>query len=325
MTLNTLSPAIKAEAQRLGFYACGIAKAEAVDDRWAKLYLSNLEKGSYGTMDYLANNVAKRLDPRLLVEGVESIIVVAMSYAPNKRLPSDSYQIAAYAYGKDYHDIVKERLREFAAAVAKLSGRSGEGWRVFVDTAPVMERYWAVKAGLGWIGKNSQLIIPRAGSMFFLGELFVDFALDYDTPMTSHCGNCQRCVDACPSAAIGMPVDGMPSFDARRCLSYITIENRGEIPTEYTSKMGDCFYGCDRCQQACPYNKFAIPTSEPLLQPSPELLAMTKEDWDNLTIEKYRSLFKGSAVKRAKFEGLVRNIEALQLHDPKGVGWESDG
>jgi len=323
---SELSNMIKAEAKSLGFYACGIAKAEPVEKRWADLYMKNLEQGHYGNMAYLGNNIEKRLDPRLLVEGVKSIIVVAMSYAPAHSQSSDTYKIANYALGKDYHDIVKERLRQLSDKIAnnsslltphsslKENSSLKEGWRVFVDTAPVMERYWAVKAGLGWIGKNSQLIIPHAGSMFFLGEIFVDIELAYDSPLPSHCGNCQLCIDACPSGAIGHQKKDMPSFDARKCLSYLTIENREDIPSEYASKMGDCFYGCDRCQQACPWNKFAIPTTEPLLQPSPELLAMTKEDWENLTVEKYRSLFKGSAVKRAKYEGVMRNINCVQQY-----------
>ena len=287
-------------------------------------------------MDYMANYTEKRLNPCLLVPGTKSIVSLAMNYAPAQTMPETEYQLAAYAYGQDYHDVMKAKLRQLATLIAnKFEGESdsevGENdgdstaittpktnetseepageIRVFVDTAPVLERYWAQRAGLGWIGKNHQLIIPRAGSMFFLGEIFLPYEFDsYDSPMPSRCGNCRRCIEACPTCAI---TDEW-GFDSEKCLSYQLIENRGELSEQAKQSMGTTIYGCDRCQTACPWNKFATPNTTPEFQPKSELLAMTKADWHNLTIDEYRALFKGSAVKRVKFEGLKRNISAKE-------------
>lgn len=311
---------IKAEAQRLGFFACGIAKAAPVDENVAEAYRKWLENGEEASMAYMINYLEKRLNPSLLVPGVRSIVSLAMNYAPAQQLPEGEYQLAAYALGQDYHDLMKQRLRELAVNIGApmelfqkgkkpLSADEKEetGWGVFCDTAPVLERYWAQKAGLGWVGRNHQLIIPHAGSMFFLGEVFLPFAVDvYDTPMRSRCGSCHRCIDACPTHAIIPDED----FHADRCLSYQLIENRGELSDEAKAAMGDTIYGCDRCQTACPWNRFATPNTEPALQPKPELLSMSKEAWHNLSVEDYRRLFKGSAVKRVKFDGLKRNIDA---------------
>ena len=301
-------------------------------------------------MQYMENYEDKRLDPRLLMPGVKSIICVALNYAPSQPVKG----FANYAIGKDYHDIVKQKLYQLAQILAPLTppmggspnlteslpqggGREG-AFRAFSDSAPILERYWAMKAGLGFIGKNHQLIIPGLGSQFFLGELFVDIELEPDAPCRQHCGSCHRCIDACPTGALAPltpPMGGSTSlteslpqggglegassrgglegaFHSSLCLSYLTIENRGAIPPEAASKMGHTFYGCDRCQQACPWNAKAIPTSEPLLQPTAELLSMNDEDWQQLSLEQYRRLFKGSAVKRAKYEGLMRNIKAIQ-------------
>ncbi|MDD6552271.1 MAG: tRNA epoxyqueuosine(34) reductase QueG [Prevotellaceae bacterium] len=293
---------IKAEARRLGFFACGLARADAVDSETAAHVRQWLDHHDYASMEYMANYTDKRLDPRLLVDGVHTIVSVAMNYAPAQRLPEGQPQMAAYALGQDYHDLVKDRLRQLAAAIG-----AADGWRAFCDSAPVLERYWAVKAGLGWTGRNHQLIIPHAGSMFFLGELFLQESLEPDEPMVSRCGTCHRCIDACPTHALTFQGE----MDAERCLSYQLIENRGELSDLAKEKMGDCFYGCDRCQTACPWNRFATPTTEPALQPKPELLHMTREDWQHLSVEDYRRLFKGSAVKRAKYEGLKRNIDSL--------------
>lgn len=287
-------------------------------------------------MDYMANYTEKRLNPCLLVPGTKSIVSLAMNYAPAQTMPETEYQLAAYAYGQDYHDVMKAKLRQLAALIAnKFEGgndsRVGENdgdstaittpktnetnpepageIRVFVDTAPVLERYWAQRAGLGWIGKNHQLIIPRAGSMFFLGEIFLPYEFDsYNSPMPSRCGNCRRCIEACPTCAI---TDEW-GFDSEKCLSYQLIENRGELSEQAKQSMGTTIYGCDRCQTACPWNKFATPNTTPEFQPKSELLAMTKADWHNLTIDEYRALFKGSAVKRVKFDGLKRNISAKE-------------
>ncbi|WP_061868581.1 tRNA epoxyqueuosine(34) reductase QueG [Prevotella intermedia] len=327
---------IKVEAERLGFFACGIARAEPVDAETAAAVRGWISKGSQATMDYMANYTEKRLNPCLLVPGTKSIVSLAMNYAPAQTMPETEYQLAAYAYGQDYHDVMKAKLRHLAALIAnKFEGESdsevGENdgdstaittpktnetreepvgeIRVFVDTAPVLERYWAQRAGLGWIGKNHQLIIPRAGSMFFLGEIFLPYEFDsYDSPMPSRCGNCRRCIEACPTCAI---TDEW-GFDSEKCLSYQLIENRGELSEQAKQSMGTTIYGCDRCQTACPWNKFATPNTTPEFQPKSELLAMTKADWHNLTIDEYRALFKGSAVKRVKFDGLKRNISAKE-------------
>lgn len=309
MNKTQLSLKIKAEAKNLGFFACGIAKADAVDQNVVTSYKKWIGEGGHATMAYLENYPDKRFDPRLLMDGLKSIVSVALNYAPANTLPEGEPQFAAYALGKDYHDVVKNKLRQLAETLGF------DEYRAFCDSAPVLERYWAVKAGLGWTGRNHQLIIPHAGSMFFLGELFLPVELEYDEPMPSRCGKCHACVDACPTHALSF-VDGSSvatKFDARSCLSYQTIENRGDIPTDLSEKMGDTIYGCDRCQTACPWNRFSQPNDTPELQPTDELLHMKREDWLSLTEDDYRRLFKGSAVKRAKYSGLMRNIhEALE-------------
>lgn len=318
---SELSNRIKAEALSLGFSACGIARAEAVSPDVAEGFTAWLSNGGHATMAYMENHLEKRLDPRLLVPGTKSIVSMALNYAPAQRLPEGEYQIAAYALGQDYHDIVKNKLRQLVSNIQADGSIFEEDAdiRVFSDSAPVLERYWAVRAGLGWIGRNHQLIIPRAGSMFFLGEVFLPIELDYDTPMESLCGNCHRCIEACPTGALATKEQSSTSegneggvFISSRCLSYQTIENRGDIPDDIAEAMGDTIYGCDRCQQACPWNRFAQPTEEPLLQPKEELLSMTREQWQQLTEDDYRRLFKGSAVKRAKYEGLMRNINKVR-------------
>ena len=352
---SRLSHEIKAEALRLGFSACGIARAEPVDEATAAAFREWLQSGGHATMQYMENYEDKRLDPRLLMPGVKSIISVALNYTPETPVKG----FANYAIGKDYHDIVKQKLYQLAQILAPLQlppiggepnaanqeaspfGGGLEGasfFRAFSDSAPVLERYWAMKAGLGFIGKNHQLIIPGMGSQFFLGELFVDIELEPDAPCRQHCGNCHRCIDACPTGALAPlqlpPKGGEPqtanqkaspigggregaSFNGALCLSYLTIENRGDIPEEAAQKMGETFYGCDRCQQVCPWNANAKPTAEPLLQPTSELLSMKDEDWQQLSVEQYRKLFKGSAVKRAKYEGLMRNIKAIRNEQDK--------
>lgn len=298
MTKSELTQYIKAEALRLGFDVCGIAKAEAVEsstagfcDRWVK-------DGYNGTMDYLERNCDKRYDPTLLVEGCRSIIVVALNYAPSQAIEGISH----YAQGEDYHKAVKDRL---FLLLKSIKGKTPCSGRPFCDSAPVLERYWAVQAGLGWIGRNHQLIIPQRGSYFFLGELLIDAELDYDKPFEhNHCGECRRCIDNCPTAALDEHC-----FDARKCLSYLTIEHRGELPENIGEKIGNCFYGCDRCQTSCPHNRFAKPNSTPELQPTDELLQMTAERWRSLTKEGYDRLFKKSAVERCGYEQLMRNIK----------------
>lgn len=253
-------------------------------------------------MRYLADNVDKRLDPTLLLPGARSIVVVAMSYAPACRLPVGEYQIAAYALGRDYHDVMKQRLRQLATLLADKS----DAIKLCVDTVPILERYWAAKTGIGFIGRNRQLIIPGGGSMFFLGEIVTTALSDhYDAPLSQHCGHCRRCIDHCPTGALATDF-----FASERCLSYQTIENRGPLDPAAADQLGDCIYGCDRCQQVCPWNSKTSPSGEEAFQPSEALLAMRRSDWEQLTVDDYRRLFKGSAVKRAKYEGLMRNIRA---------------
>lgn len=322
MSSRLLSEEIKAEAKNLGFFACGIAKAGRVDDSFAARFKEWLSLKRHAGMEYMANNLDKRLDPRLLMDGLKSIICVALNYTPAQKMPEGELQFAAYALGHDYHDIVKMKLHTLAARLGMTN------YRAFCDSAPVLERYWAVQAGLGWVGRNHQLIIPKAGSMFFLGELFTDMELAYDSPVSHRCGNCRACIDACPTGAIslkGEPAEESSSFDAALCLSYQTIENRDDIPGPIAAKMGDTVYGCDRCQAACPWNRFATPTNEELLRPRDELLQMTRDKWNSLTIEEYRRLFKGSAVKRVKYEGLMRNIKAINRNEEAKKRHETEG
>jgi epoxyqueuosine reductase len=313
---SKLSRDIKAEALRLGFFACGIAETTAVDEPTSAHLLRWINDGGNADMTYMGGNTDKRLDPRLLMKGVKSIVSVALNYAPSKRIPDGELQFAAYAYGHDYHQVVKDMLWKLSANLGFKAYNEGEDeaddgeihFRAFCDTAPILERYWAVKAGIGWTGRNHQLIIPRAGSMFFLGELFLDVEVGYDEPQQSRCAGCRKCIDACPTGALSADKE----IDSAKCLSYQTIENRGELSPEAVLKMGDTIYGCDRCLQVCPWNRYAVPNVTPELQPSADFLAMSRDRWSNLTEDDYRRLFKGSAVKRAKYSGLMRNIKASE-------------
>ena len=325
-----LSNDIKAEAKRLGFFACGIAKAAPVDPKTAEQVGKWLDNGCFAEMAYMTNYTDKRLNPLLLMPGLRSIVCVAMSYAPAQRIPQGQYQLASYAYGQDYHEVVKGKLRQLAAhfdfqpyiesdpsACASLQDERPM-FRVFCDSAPILERYWAVKAGLGWTGRNHQLIIPKAGSMFVLGELFLNIELEYDEEMPNRCGNCHKCIDICPTKALGTWLDtqGEKSFlfDAQRCLSYQTIEYRGNLQPNIAQAMGDTIYGCDRCQTVCPWNAHPIATNIEEMAPKPELMNMTREQWHNLSEDDYKRLFKGCAVKRAKYAGLMRNIKAVEAY-----------
>lgn len=302
------SKALKAEALRLGFSACGIAPANPIDTSHRDFLHEWLNSGKHAEMAYMTNHFDKRCNPTLLVEGTRCVVSVALNYYPATPLTEEKYQFAWYAYGKDYHDLMREKLTALFQFIQKSDVPEVNG-RLFCDTAPVPERYWAWRAGLGWIGKNTQLIIPHAGSTFFLGELFLNIEADvYDHPMPNRCGTCNRCLQACPTQAIKASY----GLDARRCLSYLTIENKGEIPSTISPLLGNRIYGCDECQKACPWNRFATPCLIPELQPSPEFMNMKKEDWQQLSEEKYRTLFKGSAVKRAKYSGLMRNIKKVK-------------
>lgn len=294
---------LKAEAARLGFCACGVARAEAVSEETAARFNQWIAAGGHADMAYMERYREVRLNPALLVEGAKSVVSVAMSYAPAMLLPEEGYQMAAYALGRDYHDVVRERLN----ALAEVMGWSDA--KVAVDTVPLLERYWAQQAGIGFIGRNHQLIVPRYGSMCFLGELVTTAEADvFDAPLQRSCGECRRCEQACPTKTL----DGY-CFNAHRCLSYQTIEHRGPLSPEAAAALGNCFYGCDRCQQACPHNAAIPPSTEPAFRPSAALLAMKRADWHALTIEQYRALFKGSSVKRAKYEGIMRNLSHLTI------------
>ena len=303
MTKDELTRYIKEQALYLGFDACGITRAHAVEKGIAEHCDNWIQQHRHGTMQYLERNCEKRYDPCLLVEGCKSIIAVALNYAPHRTIEG----ISDYAQGKDYHKVVKDRLFLLLKSINEKTACRG---RAFCDSAPVLERYWATQAGLGWIGRNHQLIIPGKGSCFFLGELLVDLELEYDMPYKGcHCGSCSKCLEACPTGALG--TDG---FDARKCLSYLTIEYRGELPENIGEKMGNCFYGCDRCQTACPHNRFSRPNSTPELQPKPGLQSMNATKWNTLTKEEYDSFFAHSAVERCGYEQLMRNIKAIGLN-----------
>lgn len=306
---------LKAEASRLGFSACGVARADRVDAATATVFRQWLADDRQGEMHYLENHEDLRFDPRLLFPGARSVVAVALNYFPRQRLRPGQYQFAYYAYGLDYHDVMRRRLSALAQAALP------EGaFRVCCDTAPMLDRYWAWKAGLGWTGRNSCLILPHKGSYFFLGEILTTVEFDtYDTPMDDQCGTCDRCLRACPTHALRP--DAPP--DARRCLSYLTIENRGDIPADAARRMGTTIYGCDRCQLACPHNRQAQPTAVDDFAPSPDFLAMSPADWRALTPERYREIFRGSAVKRAKYDGLMRNIGAAQSR-ASDAGAETD-
>ena len=307
MDKKELTQFIKAEALRLGFTVCGIAQAAPVDARTAEYLEKWVGEGRHGTMGYLERNSDKRTDPTLLFPGCRSIICVALNYFPGN-VDEERLHISRYALGNDYHKAVKDRLYMLLQAI---NSKEKVGGRPFCDTAPLLERYWATRAGIGWIGKNHQLIIPNAGTHFFLGELLIDAELEYDTPFDGNrCGNCTECMDACPTKALAAE-----GFDARLCLSYLTIEHRGELPENIGEKMGNCFYGCDRCQKCCPHNRFAAPTQVTELTPSAALLAMNDIDWKELTEERYKELFGNSAVERCGYGQLMRNIGAVAKKD----------
>lgn len=314
--LADISKIIKEEAISMGFSACGISKAETIDDINSSSIQKWIKEGRHASMKYMEANMEKRLNPCLLHPGCKSVISVALNYYPEKKIPASQPQFAFYSYGKDYHDVMKQMLSRFAEFIKNIDFSTSDSEqhcdtdiKICCDTVPILDRYWAWKGGLGWIGKNSNLIIPDCGSFFFLGEILVNKTLQYDTPMQSQCGTCTKCINACPTGALRND----NTIDARCCLSYLTIESKDvsiiNIPMRISRN--NYIYGCDRCQSVCPYNKDAVPTNIEAFKPSEELLKMKSEDWQNLSIEQYRSLFKGSAVKRAKYDGLMRNIKSF--------------
>ena len=307
--MKNIAHSIEAEAVRLGFSACGFAKAELVSEEMMQVLDHWTKNGFHADMSYMERNRHLRLDPTQLVPGCQTLIVVALNYYPKKQLPKGKYQIAYYAYGKDYHRVMKDKLYQLLTYIKTLIP-DVEG-RAFCDTAPLLERYWAVKAGLGLIGRNRQLIIPNKGSYFFLGVL----AINKEISSLSHssidnvfsCGDCGCCLKACPTGALTL--DGI---DCRHCLSYMTIEHQGPIPKVIAQKLGHRIYGCDTCQQVCPHNKNAQPTEEEAFDMSSEVAELNIKDWHELTPERYNVLFKHSAMERAGYEGLMRNI-SLQI------------
>jgi len=296
---------IKTEAKRLGFLSCGISKAEFLEEEAPRLERW-LQQNMHGEMKYMENHFDKRLDPRLLVDGATSVISLLLNYYnPETQADPTAPRISKYAYGKDYHFVIKSKLKELLAFIHDEIGEVNG--RAFVDSAPVLDKAWAVKSGLGWMGKHSNVLTQKVGSFYFIAELIVDIDLEYDTPVTDHCGSCTACIDACPTQAITEPY----VVDGSKCISYFTIELKGELPSEYAGKFDDWMFGCDVCQDVCPWNRFSKPHREPLFDPNPELLSMQKKDWEEITREVFNDIFRKSAVKRTKFEGLKRNIAFL--------------
>lgn len=296
---------IKAEAKRLGFLSCGISKAGFLEEEAPRLE-KWLNQNHHGKMDYMTDYFDKRLDPTLLVPDSKSVITVLLNYYPPDFQNADSYKISKYAYGKDYHSVLKKKLKKLLRAIrTEIGDVSG---RAFMDFAPVMEKSWAAKSGLGWIGKNANLITQKTGSFYFIAELILDLELEYDNPTTDHCGSCTACIDACPTEAIVAPY----VVDGSKCISYYTIELKENIPQEMKGKLDDWMFGCDVCQDVCPWNRFSKAHSEPLFTPYPELLSYSKKDWEEITEETFAKVFTNSPLKRTKLEGLKRNIAFLK-------------
>ena len=299
------SQLIKSEALRLGFLSCGISKAGFLEEEAPRLE-NWLNKNRHGQMSYMENHFDKRLDPTLLVDGAKSVVSLLLSYYPTEIQNQDSYKISKYAYGQDYHFVIKDKLKDLLRFIQTEIGEV-DG-RVFVDSAPVLDKAWAAKSGLGWIGKNSNLITKQVGSFYFIAELIIDLELEYDFSTTDHCGSCTACLDACPTQAIVAPY----VVDGSKCISYFTIELKEQIPDEMKGKFDDWMFGCDVCQDVCPWNRFSKPHNEPLFNPNPEILSYSKKDWEEITDDVFKKIFKNSAVKRTKLEGLQRNIRFLK-------------
>ena len=299
------SQIIKAESKRLGFLSCGISKAGFLEEEAPRLeyWLNNQ---MHGQMSYMENHFDKRLNPTLLVDGAKSVISLLLNYYPSEHQNEDSYKISKYAYGQDYHHVIKEKLKELLhfiqTEIGEVSGRA------FVDSAPVLDKAWAAKSGLGWVGKNSNLITQKVGSFYFIAELIIDLELEYDSPATDHCGSCTACLDACPTEAIVAPY----VVDGSKCISYFTIELKDNLPQEMKGKFDDWMFGCDVCQDVCPWNRFSKPHNEPLFQTNSEILNFSKSDWEEITLDTFQKVFKNSPVKRTKYEGLLRNINFLK-------------
>lgn len=306
MTLEERSIRVKELAAKHGFFFCGISQAGFLAEESPRLE-KWLKENRHGDMAWMENHFDKRLDPTILVPGAKSVVSLAYNYFnPEKQVDSDSPKISMYAYGRDYHKVIKKKLKlllqDLRTEIGNIEGRA------FVDSAPVMDKAWAKKAGIGWIGKHTNLINKKAGSYFFLAELIIDLPLAYDTETKDYCGSCTKCLDACPTGAL---YDAY-KIDAKRCISYLTIELKKNIPMKFKGKMESWAYGCDICQEVCPWNRLSTPHAESEFNPKNELLNMTKGEWKELTHEVFDELFRGSAVKRTGFEGLIRNIRFLE-------------
>ena len=293
---------IKNKAIDLGFISCGISKSGFLKDEIGR-FENWLKNNYHGKMSYMERNFDKRLDTTKLVEGSKSVISLLYNYYPSKKLnDQNNFKISKYAYGKDYHFIIKNKLKtllnEMRNEIGDIDGR------VFVDSAPILERAWAKKSGLGWIGKNTNLISKKTGSFFFIAEIIVDLELNYDNETKDYCGSCTSCLDACPTDALYEPY----KIDASKCISYFTIELKEQFPKELKKDFNDWIFGCDICQDVCPWNKFSKPNNEPLLKPHEDINEYTKKDWIEMTDEIFKVVFKESPLKRAKYKGLKRNI-----------------
>lgn len=301
----TYTQMIKNKAYDLGFMYCGISKAGFLEEEAPRLE-KWLQEQRNGKMDYMSNHFDKRLNPTLLVDDAKSVVSLLLNYYPQEQQENTDFKISKYAYGTDYHYVIKDKLKELYAFINDEIGEVGG--RMFVDSAPVMDKAWAKKSGLGWIGKNSNLIHPKEGSFFFIAELILDLELEEDGPIKDYCGRCTKCIDACPTEAIIEPY----VVDGSKCISYLTIELKDAlIPGEFHSKMDNWMFGCDVCQDVCPWNRFSKAHGESAFLPHPHLLNMNQTDWKDLTEEVFRELFKNSAVKRTKYTGLMRNIQTL--------------
>ncbi len=307
MNIQTRTKLVKDAAYKLGFEYVGIAKAEKMEEE-AKHLEEWLNKGMHGKMQYMENHFEKRIDPTKLVEGAKSVVTLMYNYFPEeKQEDTTAPKIAKYAYGKDYHFVIKHKLKTLLQTIEEEIGEVNG--RCFVDSAPVLERDWAKRTGVGWIGKNTLLINPKQGSFFFLAELIIDLELEVDGPIKDYCGRCTRCIDACPTEAISS--EGY-ILDGSKCISYFTIELKEALPDEYKGKFEDWMFGCDICQDVCPWNRFSKKHNEPEFDPHTDLLKMKKEDWEEITKDVFQKVFRKSAVKRTKFEGLKRNIDFLK-------------
>jgi epoxyqueuosine reductase len=298
---------IKQEALRLGFNSVGISKADFLVEEAPRLERW-LKSNQHGKMSYMERNFDKRLDPRLLVDDAKSVISFTLNYFPKEEQKKGVPQISKYAYGRDYHFVIKEKLKELTEFIRSTIGEVNG--RAFVDSAPVLDRSWAKKSGLGWVGKNSNLIHPKSGSFFFIAELIVDLELDVDGPMKDYCGTCTRCIDACPTQAIVAP----QIVDGSKCISYFTIEIKDAIPSTYKNKFQDWAFGCDTCQDVCPWNRFSYLTTEESFSSNQKMLEMSYKDWEEITEEVFKSLLKESPLLRPGIEGLKRNVQFISPH-----------